>query len=103
VRSAAEARGALPRVPPDPRSAARDAQKAGLTGPVLVGTLRRFTLTQTGLLLVRLELVLVDPASAEVLWTGSAQRPVPVRSALTEQEVLLDAGPLIFAEAFGSR
>jgi ABC-type Mn2+/Zn2+ transport system permease subunit len=103
VKSAAEARGALPHIPADLHSAAREAQKAGFEGPVLVGTLRRFTLTQTGLLLVRLELVLVDPASAEVLWTGVAQRPVPVRSAVTEQEVLLDAGPAIFAEAFGSR
>ena len=52
---------------------------------------------------MRLDLALVDPESAEVLWQGSAQRPVAVRSALTEQEVLLDAGPAIFAEAFGSR
>jgi hypothetical protein len=103
VRSAADVRDALPGVPADPLAAGRDARKAGLAGPVLSGTLRRFTLTQTGLLLVRLDLTLVDPESAEVLWEGSAQRPVPVRSALTQQEVLLDAGPAIFGEAFGGR
>ncbi|HKJ25061.1 MAG TPA: metal ABC transporter permease [Myxococcota bacterium] len=103
VRSAAEVRDALPDAPADPLAAGRDAKQAGLAGPVLSGTLRRFTLTQTSLLLVRLDLVLVDPERMQVLWRGSAQRPVPVRSALTQQEVLLDAGPAIFAEAFGSR
>jgi hypothetical protein len=43
----------------------------------------------------------VDPASGEVIWTGSARRPVPVRSALNMREVVIDAGPRIFAEAFG--
>jgi len=62
----------------------------------------RFTLTGTGLLLVRLDLTLVDARSQQVLWTGSARRPVPVRSALTVQEILLDAGAPIFADAFGS-
>jgi hypothetical protein len=38
-----------------------------------------------------------------VRWTGRARGPVPLRSALSAQEVLIDAGPAIFAEAFGSR
>jgi hypothetical protein len=51
---------------------------------------------------VQLELVLVDAQSGELLWRGSARKPRPVHSALTIEEVLLDAGPAIFAEAFGS-
>jgi zinc/manganese transport system permease protein len=96
-------RSALPDVPADPQAAARGAREAGLDGPVLFGRLDRFTQTQTGLLLVRLDLALVDPQSAELLWTGSARRPVPVKSALTAQEILVDAAPAIFAEAFGGR
>jgi ABC-type Mn2+/Zn2+ transport system permease subunit len=95
-------RNALPDVPADAQGAARSAREAEIAAPVLFGQLRRFTLTQTGLLLVRLELTLVDPTSEEVLWTGSAKRPVPVKSALTSNEVVLDAGPAIFAEAFGN-
>ena len=71
-------------------------------GLTLAGTLRRFTITESGLLLVRLELTLLDAQSQQVVWTGAAKRPVPIPSALTLQEVLLDAGPPIFAEAFGS-
>jgi hypothetical protein len=37
-----------------------------------------------------------------VQWTGAAKRPVPIQSALTLQEILLDAGPPVFAEAFGN-
>jgi ABC-type Mn2+/Zn2+ transport system permease subunit len=81
-------------------AAARD---AGVAGPALCGSLRRFSLTQTGLLLVRLELVLVDARSGGLLWHGSARKPRSVHSALTIEEVLLDAGPGIFAEAFGNR
>jgi ABC-type Mn2+/Zn2+ transport system permease subunit len=76
---------------------------AGASGPALRGTLRRFTPTGTGLLLVQLDLALVDLPSQDVLWTGAARRPVPIPSALTWQEILLDAGPPIFAEAFGTR
>ncbi len=76
---------------------------AGFTGTVLTGTLHRFTITGTGLLLVRLDLALVDTQSRAVLWTGAANRPVPIQSALTWQEILLDAGPPIFADAFGNR
>jgi hypothetical protein len=94
-------RNALPHVPADAAAAAQAARGAGLDGPVLVGTLERFTLTQGGLLLVRLELALVDPRDGHVLWTGSAHRPVAVQSALTVPELLIDAGPAIFAEAFG--
>jgi ABC-type Mn2+/Zn2+ transport system permease subunit len=93
---------ALSRPTGDPLAAARAAASAGLDGLALVGTLHRFTITETGLLLVRLELALVDLRSQQVAWTGAAKRPVPIRSALTLQEILLDAGPPIFAEAFGS-
>jgi ABC-type Mn2+/Zn2+ transport system permease subunit len=103
VRSFDESRRALPEVPADAKAAARLAREAGLGGPVLFGNLRRFSFTQTGLLLVRLDLALVDPASEELLWTGSARRPLSVRSALTVQEVLLDAAPALYAEAFGNR
>jgi ABC-type Mn2+/Zn2+ transport system permease subunit len=71
-------------------------------GMLLAGVLRRFTLTESGLLLVRLELSLLDAASQAPAWSGAAKGPVPIRSALTLQEVLLDAGPPIFAEAFGN-
>jgi len=101
VKSIEESRSALPNVPSDPKFAAHLAREAGLEGPVLFGSLHRFTVTRTGLLLVRLELALVDPVSEELLWTGSARRPVSVESALTTQEILLDAAPSIFAEAFG--
>ncbi len=97
-----QVRSAVPDAIDPPLAAAGAAARAGLDGPVLAGTLRRFTVTQTGLLLVRLELALVDARSQKVLWTGFARRPVPIRSALTWQEILLDAGPAIFADAFGN-
>jgi ABC-type Mn2+/Zn2+ transport system permease subunit len=97
-----EVRSAVPDAIAPPLAAAGAAARAGIDGPVLAGTLQRFTLTQTGLLLVRLELVLIDARSQEVLWTGTARRPVPIRSALGWQEILLDAGPPIFADAFGN-
>lgn len=102
VRGFEADRGALPEVPADAADAARLARAAGIGGPVLFGRLDRYTFTQTGLLLVRLELWLVDPASGEILWTGSAHRPVPVRGALSAQEIVADAAPRMFAEAFGS-
>jgi len=40
-------------------------------------------------------------ADDAVLCTGHADRPQPIRSALTTQEVVVDAAPAIFAEAFG--
>jgi ABC-type Mn2+/Zn2+ transport system permease subunit len=94
-------RAALPHAREEPLATAGAAGRAGLDGPVMTGALRRFTLTHTGLLLVWLDLALVDAQSQEILWSGSARRPVPVQSALTWQEVLLDAGAPIFAEAFG--
>jgi ABC-type Mn2+/Zn2+ transport system permease subunit len=94
---------ALPRASDDPLAAVRAAVRAGLEGPMLAGTLRRFTVTQTGLLLVWLDLVLVDAQDERVLWSGAARRPVPIQAALTWQEILLDAGPPIFADAFGDR
>jgi hypothetical protein len=88
--------------PSDAATAARLARRAGLEGPLLLGTLRRFTVTRSRLVLVRLELELVDPANDTVLWRGEARRPVPVPGALTTREIVIDAGPRIFAEAFGS-
>jgi ABC-type Mn2+/Zn2+ transport system permease subunit len=88
--------------PADEVLAPGQAAGAGFEGAVLTGTLRRFTLTGSGLLLVRLDLALADAQSQEVLWTGAAQQPVPIPSALTWQEILLDAGPAIFADAFGN-
>jgi ABC-type Mn2+/Zn2+ transport system permease subunit len=98
-----EDRAALAEVPGDVAAAARLARAAGREGPVLFGSLHRFTITGTNLLLVHLDLALVDSASGEVIWKGSARRPVPVRSALNTREIVIDAGPKIFAEAFGDR
>jgi ABC-type Mn2+/Zn2+ transport system permease subunit len=103
VQSFEESRGALPHVPADASEAARLAREAGIDAPVLFGRLRRFSTTGTGMLLVRFELALVDPRDGELLWTGAARRPLPVRSALTPQELLIDAAPAMFAEAFGNR
>ena len=69
---------------------------------VLRGTLRRFTPTETGLLLVRLDLSIARAEGEEELWSGAATRPVAIPSALTWQEIAQDAGGPIFAEAFGS-
>ena len=92
---------ALPAPPTDGLAAADAARRAGFEGPVLTGTLRRFHITETGLLQVWLDLALVDPAESRVLWSTSARRPVKVAPAQTWQEILLDAGPPIFADAFG--
>jgi hypothetical protein len=96
-----QVRSVLPRPPEDALEAARAAERAGFEGPVLSGTVHRFHLTETGLLQVWLDLVLVDPGSSRVLWSASARRPAKVSAAQTWQEVLLDAGGPIFAEAFG--
>jgi hypothetical protein len=92
---------ALPDPPKDAAGAARWAERAGFEGPVLIGTLRRLHVTETGLLQVWLELALVDPTAPRVLWSGSAKRPVKIAPAQTWQEILLDAGGPIFADAFG--
>jgi hypothetical protein len=97
-----QVRSVLPRPPEDALEAARAAKRAGFEGAVLSGTIHRFHLTETGLLQVWLDLVLVDPGSSRVLWSASARRPVKVAAAQTWQEVLLDAGEPIFTEAFGS-
>jgi TolB-like protein len=96
-------RAAVPHTSDDALSAVHAAARAGLDGYVLYGTLRRFTITNSGLLLVRLEVSLLDTAGAKLLWSGEANRPVSILSALTMQEVLLDAGGPIFVEAFGNR
>ena len=87
--------------PTDALAAARAAQRAGFEGPLLTGSVHRLHVTETGLLQVWLDLALVDPASSRVLWSTSARRPVKVAPAQTWQEILLDAGGPIFADAFG--
>jgi len=96
-------RAAVPHAADDALSAVHAASRARLDGYVLYGTLRRFTITNDGLLLVRLEVALLDTAGEKLLWMGEAKRPISIPSALTTQEVLLDAGGPIFAEAFGTR
>jgi len=95
-------RSAISHAPADPATAARLALQAGFGGPLLLGTLRRFTVTDT-VLLVRLELSLVDPKTRQVLWTGEARQPVPIPAAQTLPEIVLDAGGPIFADAFDKR
>ncbi|HXK21375.1 MAG TPA: hypothetical protein VMS55_01735 [Myxococcota bacterium] len=97
----AQVAAALPQPPADPLAAARAAQKAGFEGLVLTGTVHRFHLTDTGLLQVWLDLALVDPEGARILWTASARRPAKIFAAQTWEEVMLDAGGPIFADAFG--
>ena len=92
----------LPHPPEDALEAARAAQSAGFEGPVLTGTLHRFHVTETGLLQIRLDLALVDPGSARILWTSSARRPAKISPAQNWQEILLDTGRPIFADAFGN-
>jgi len=92
---------ALPRPPADALDAARAARRAGFEGPVLTGTLHRLHVTETNLLQIQLDLALVDPGAARILWTSSARRPARISPAQNWQEILLDAGRPIFAEAFG--
>jgi hypothetical protein len=92
---------ALPQPPTDAFAAARAARQAGFEGPILTGTVRRFHVTETGLLQVWLDLALIDSETARVLWSASARRPAKVFAAQTWQEILLDAGGPIFADAFG--
>ena len=68
----------------EPLAAAGGAAPAGFAGPVLTGTLRRFTLTGTGLLLVQLDLALVDSQSqrAAVVRRREAAGSDPVRAHL---------------------
>jgi len=96
-------RSAAPAVPSDRAHALSLAARAQLPGPVLFGTLRRWTNTRSDLLLVWLELELLDPRDGRVLWTGDARRPVPVPGALTRAELVRDAGPRLFEDAFGAR
>jgi ABC-type Mn2+/Zn2+ transport system permease subunit len=99
----ATVREALPVASDDALSAVHATARAGLGDYALYGTLRRFTITNSGLLLIRLDLSLLDTRGQKPVWNGSATRPVSIQSALTTQEVLLDAGGPIFAEAFGNR
>ncbi len=100
VLSAAETKRAVPTPPSDPESAALAAKRAGLDTLVLQGTLRRFTLNPSRILLITLDLAIVDPRDGHTLWTGTAHRPVAVPAAQTLPEAVRDAGPQIFADAF---
>ena len=94
---------AIPVAPDDALAAVHAAARAGLGDFALHGTLRRFTVTNTGMLLVRLELSLLEARSEALVWRGAATRPVSIPAALTTQEIVLDAGGPIFAEAFAPR
>jgi ABC-type Mn2+/Zn2+ transport system permease subunit len=102
VLAAHDLRSRAPVPPPDRVNAIAVARREALPGPVLLGTLRRWTVTRSQILLVWLDLELVDPLDGSVLWSGSARRPVSVPAALTLQEIVRDAGPAIFADAFGA-
>lgn len=101
VRPAAEVRRLLSDAPATPAAAAGAARRAGIDGPVLQVTLRRFSRTGSQLLRVQLDAALVDPVRGELLWSGQARGPYPVRGALTLEEVLLDVEAPLFAELFG--
>jgi ABC-type Mn2+/Zn2+ transport system permease subunit len=91
---------AVVQTPSDWRAARAQASAAGLSGPVLIGTLTQFSRNADDLLHVRLELALVDPASGAIVWRGDARRPVAVPGAFTLAEIAQDAAPRIFSEAF---
>jgi hypothetical protein len=91
------------RAPADSMSACLAARRADLPGPVLFARLRRFQLSGQGFLIAWIDWALLDVASCAKLWTASSRRPVPVRGALTLQEVVLDAAPLLLEEAIGLR
>jgi ABC-type Mn2+/Zn2+ transport system permease subunit len=101
VLPAEEVRRVCADAPADASSAAAAARRAGLDGPVLQTTLRRFSRTGSDLLLVQLDLTLVEPADGRVLWSGRARGPYAVPAALTLDELLLDVDDRLFAEAFG--
>jgi hypothetical protein len=92
---------AIPKPPPDAAAAVEAARGAGLTGPVLFSRLQRFTVSSQGFLVAWLDLELRDAATGASLWTSRVRRTVPVRSALTLQEVVLDAAPTLLADALG--
>ncbi len=96
-----DVRRLVPGAPDGPAAAASAARRAGIEGPALQATLRRFQRTGSDLLLVQLDLALVEPSDGRVLWTGRARGPYPVRSALTLQEILADVNDRLFADAFG--
>ena len=90
---------------PTTRSRRRAApRRPASTGPVLTGTLRRFTLTGDGAA-ARAARPRAGRRAEPAACCGPAPRPrpVPIPSALTWQEILLDAGAPIFADAFGNR
>jgi hypothetical protein len=101
VLPAEEVRRLLADAPASPQAAASAARSAGLDGPVLQATLRRFSRTGSDLLLLQLDLALVDAATGNVLWQGRARGPYPVRGALTLEETLRDVDDRLFEEAFG--
>ena len=68
-------RAAVPTAPSSAESALALARAGGLGGPLMLGRLTRFTQSANDLVLVRLELSLVDPASGAVVWQGVARGP----------------------------
>lgn len=103
VRAAEQIAAAFPDPPPSIALAASTARRAGLPGPLLVSTLRRYVFTESRRLQIWLELALVDAADGRVLWSAQARRPIPLEAARTQREVVADAiGPL-FDEALGTR
>lgn len=101
VLPAEEVRRLLSDAPATPAAATLAARNAGLDGPVLQTSLRRFARTGSDLLLLQLDLALVDPGDGRVLWSGKARGPYPVRGSFTLEECLLDVNDRLFAEAFG--
>lgn len=103
VRAAETVRRAFPTAPASPAIAAASARAAGLPGPLLLPTLRRYSFGESRVLLVWLDLALVDAADGRIVWRGEARRPIPLPAAQTQTEVLVDATAPLFDEALGTR
>lgn len=103
VRAPDAVRRVFPSAPASAELAAASARTAGLPGPLLISTLRRYSFGESRVLLVWLDLVLVDAADARILWRGEARRPIPLAAAQTQTEVVIDATRPLFDEALGTR
>ncbi|HVP28021.1 MAG TPA: metal ABC transporter permease [Myxococcota bacterium] len=103
VRAPEDVRRAFPSAPAAAPAAVVTARSAGIAGPLLVSTLRRYRFGESKLLLVHLDLELLDVDEGRLLWSGSARRPIPLQAALTDTEVLIDAAKPLFDEALGTR
>ncbi len=92
---------AIPKAPQDGATAVAAARRAGLRGPLLYTRLQRFSVSSQTFLVAWLDFDLRDVETGATLWSSSARRPVPVRGALTLEEVVIDAAPALLEEAFG--